>query len=283
VNDFTERINLSNSKNPTKIVTEEDFSKLCDKFQRLDYEVAARMAFRGGFRLHELTELKWSQINNRDSSWMVEIEEKRSRKVPLVQDTLQEKLSEMEALVAEQEEKEGDLFNFSHSALRRKLNQISDGEIRPYTLRWSAAFNLANDGFEASELREMFGWAEPEKAERFIEAEKVEENKEVKVCLSCIDCGEEFTKHLHQSTGELLDWSFQNLFCKKHTPERESLSGERIEKLRLTASKLEALITQPRWKCPCCVMPEVVTYDVKCPECGISLTEAARVKAKHSE
>jgi integrase len=147
---------------PQKIMPEENLDKLVDRFQDKRYKLATRLIYRGGLRPAEGLELTWQDLEQKEDGWKATIT------TGLADRTVFLKSEKLDKLLKECVEEEGKLFDFDLHTYASKLRAASNGEIQPYTLRRSRAYDLANDSrFSQKDLQAFFGWSNPEKVERY--------------------------------------------------------------------------------------------------------------------
>lgn len=156
MNDFTREIDCI-EETATKILPEENLDDLCQELESISCRVAARMAFRGGFRVSELFEMKWCQLTLKEEYWMAEVGGRETRIVPLIDDKLYVELKQLRNISPSSADKD-EILTFEKETFRQRIHQASDGELTPHLLRLSAAHNLASKGFSAKYLSWFFGF-----------------------------------------------------------------------------------------------------------------------------
>ena len=160
---------LKGEDRPEKVLPEEKLDDLVDRIHDKRYAMATRLLFRGGLRLSECLELTWEDLEQEDGYWEAEINTGRADRTVILRG---EKLDQ---LLEEFQKDEGEVFDFSKTALANKLNEVSDGDISPNTLRISRAYDLANKReLNQETLRYFFGWKTRKTARKYFEAAEVQ-------------------------------------------------------------------------------------------------------------
>lgn len=148
---------------PQKIMPEENLDKLVDRFRDKRYKLVTRLIYRGGLRLSEGLELTSEDLVREEGCWKAEITTGLADRTVFLEGEKLDKL--LEEFV-----EEGEIFEFEFDTYTSKLQEASNGEIKPYTLRRSRAYELANDSrFSKKDIQAFFGWSNPEKVDRYQE------------------------------------------------------------------------------------------------------------------
>lgn len=151
---------VANVGRPQKILPEENLDKLVDRFRDKRYELATRLIYRGGLRPVEALELMWQDFEQKEDFWKAEIT------TGLADRTVVLKGEQLDKLLKEFVEDEGEIFDFHFNAYASELHKASNGEIQPYTLRRSKTYHLASEeSISAERLQAELG-LHPSRAER---------------------------------------------------------------------------------------------------------------------
>ena len=153
---ITQKVSRRGTEKPLKILPEENLDKLVDRFQDKRYKLATRLIYRGGLRPSEGLELTWGDLVKKEDCWEAEIT------TGLADRTVFLNGEKLDKLLQQFIEDEGEVFDFNINTYTSKLQGVTNGEIKPYTLRRSKAYTLAyEDNGSAERLSDELGFSLP--------------------------------------------------------------------------------------------------------------------------